>query len=83
MKLPAAFVAACVGALALVPAHLAHAADPAASASRATHVAAPAGPDLQNQARRDIGCIGYRGRSSGVSRNGKCIARKKNLAQKN
>jgi hypothetical protein len=77
MNIATAIAAACAVAFALALAP-ARAADPGASAPAASQpAAAPARPRLDIQARRDIGCIGYRGRPSGVSRNGKCIVRKK------
>jgi hypothetical protein len=78
MNIATAIAAACAVAFALAQAPPARAADSGASAPAASQaVVAPSRPRLDIQARRDIGCIGYRGRPSGVSRNGKCIVRKK------
>jgi len=78
MNISTAIVAACAAAFVLAQTPPARAAEPAAAALAASQApVTPAGPQLDLQARRDIGCIGYRGRPSGVSRHGKCIPRKK------
>ena len=76
-----AFVAASI--LCITPAALllgaAHAGPADASTTTAAPVSTHAGTKAggQKRARRDVGCIGYHGSSSGYARNGKCVAGKK------
>jgi hypothetical protein len=69
-------VAACAFSVVLAQIDLAQAAYPGA-------VPEPVGvsqvsklPLASKEARKDIGCIGYRGTSSGESQNGKCVKKK-------
>jgi hypothetical protein len=80
MKMLTVVIAACAGMFALMQTDLAQAAYP--SVPQTTSQQTPSPPPLSKEARRDLGCVGYYGRASGETKNGKCIRKKRGASVK-